>query len=122
MSLLRLLRSPAARPRRRALPALPSSLECSLGQLADGHAGAPCTEQHCPLGQWLHSAGQQHFARYETFQQLRSGHQALHDIAAEMQVLREIGHSSDASRLYDSEFTRTLHRVQQRLLALRALG
>lgn len=120
MSLLRLLRSPVARQHRRSPPSLPAHLECSLS-LQTAHLPG-CREQQCPLGQWLQGTGQQHFSHYEAFQQLRSGHQALHDIAAEIQVLQEIGRSSDARQLRDSEFTRTLHRVQQRLLALKALG
>ena len=120
MSLLRLLRSPAAHPHRRSPSDLPASLECSLS-LQPLHLSS-CQEQHCPLGRWLHGSGQQHFARYEAFQQLRSGHQALHDIASEIQVLHEIGRRSDARQLHNGEFTRTLHHVQQRLLALKALG
>lgn len=76
----------------------------------------------CPLGRWLDSEAAQPYRQYPAFQQLRSGHQALHEVASELILLQELGRTEDAASLHAGEFSKLRHHMQQRLLALKSLS
>lgn len=122
MSLLSLFH-PATDTRQAANDAPDCCVSALALQHSCGHPSHHCTEPGCcQLGRWLDSAEARQYSQYPAFQQLRSGHQELHEVASEIMVLQELGRDSDAASLHAGEFSKLQRRVQQRLLALKAMS
>ena len=80
-----------------------------------------CCDDHCDLGKWIYSDGEQHLGQYMTFQDLKATHKMFHYTASSVVTLSKAGKPDEANELLHGEFTKLSTTVKRRLGDLKAL-
>lgn len=70
-----------------------------------------CRDDQCALGQWIHSAGMNHFHDLEPFHQLRADHAQFHYVAANVVQKVEANEHAAAHAIMREEYPRISHKV-----------
>jgi len=80
-----------------------------------------CCDDHCDLGKWIYSDGEQHLGKYMTFQDLKATHKMFHYTASSVVTLSKAGKQDEANELLHGEFSKLSTTVKRRLSDLKAL-